>query len=521
MFTDPKPPIRARRRAGRARKALATFAVATAAAALLAMSTSVLTAIATAVPAAAVEILSKSGKDLEMIVNKGQLIRLPRPAQTVFIANPVIADIQVKSPRLVYVLAKRPGSTTLIATDANENVIANMTVVVDHNLQALRDSIRELYPDANVKVSRVGGSIVLDGRVPSAVMAQNILEIAQQYVGVSGSSGKGGGGSASAGIAALGGASGGGGGDEKPADTGKIINRIMVDEANQVNLRVRVVEVTRGLDKQFGFNWSLVGAIGNWSLGLATFNPFNINVTQHIFSPRLRTGSWDINPILDAMEEEGLVTVLAEPNLTAMSGETASFLAGGEFPILVPEGTDRVIIDFKKFGVLLAFTPTVVGSRINLHVRPEVSELSNDGAITVPVGGGIIQVPALTSRRAETVVELGSGQSFAIAGLIKNNINHDITKFPGLGDVPVLGALFRSDRFQRDESELVIIVTPYIVKPTMPSQLATPMDGYSPPSDAERWVTGGTFKRKAPPQEPSARTARVQRLVGPVGFQLD
>jgi pilus assembly protein CpaC len=213
--------------------------------------------------------------------------------------------------------------------------------------------------------------------------------------------------------------------------------------------------------------------------------------------------------------------MLAEPNLTALTGETASFLAGGEFPIPVPDD-DKVVIEFKKFGVSLSFTPTILNdNRINLHVRPEVSELSLEGAIQLPIGvNQALVVPGLTTRRAETTVELASGQSFAIAGLLSNNTTHDVHKVPGLSDVPVLGRLFTSDRFKRDESELVIIVTPYVVRPT-PGRLAQPNDGYVAPTDGQRLHPGGTWQESPVAGPPSTVAPDGTRLPGPIGFAFD
>ena len=289
-----------------------------------------------------------------------------------------------------------------------------------------------------------------------------------------------------------------------------------MDAPNQVNLRVRIAEISRGVDKQLGFNWTVAGSLGGIALGIATANPFSASAINAI-TGSTSLGSFNLNAVIDALEEEGLVQVLAEPNLTAPSGETASFLAGGEFPILVPGSDGTVTIDFKKFGVSLAFTPTIIGkNRVVLHVRPEVSQLSSTNAVTL----NNFQIPSLTTRRVETTVELGSGQSFAIAGLLQNNVTHDISKFPGLGDIPVLGALFKSDRFQRDESELVIIVTPYLVKPVS-QQLAAPTDGFGAAHDAQRYGAGGENRRA-----PSAGPIRRRRhdgttLIGPVGFQLN
>ncbi len=193
--------------------------------------------------------------------------------------------------------------------------------------------------------------------------------------------------------------------------------------------------------------------------------------------------NYNVNGMIDALAQDGLITILAEPTLTAMSGETANFLAGGEFPVPIPQGNGTISIEFKKYGVSLEFTPTLISeNRINLHVKPEVSELTQNGAIIL----NNITVPALTTRKAETTVELGSGESFAIAGLLDNNQAQTVNKFPILGDMPVIGALFRSDHFVSGQSELVVIITPYIVKPSSEQQLALPTDGFSPPSESER-----------------------------------
>ena len=435
-------------------------------------------------PSGSVDVVASSGQSLELEVSKGRLIRLDRPAATVFVADPEIANIQVKSPSLIYLLGKKPGQTTLYAVDSKERVLANIDITVTHNMVRLRSILDELHPGSGVRVASINGTLVLDGTVPSASDAEDMRRLAAVFAG-----------------------------DEK-----NVINRLGVAAPNQVNLRVRVAEVSRGVDKQLGFNWSILGSIGGFSLGLATANSFAGSVTQHTLSVGTKIAGWDFNTVIDALEQEGLVTVLAEPNLTALSGETASFLAGGEFPILVPDSNGSVTIEFKKFGVSLAFTPTLLGrDRVNLHVRPEVSQLSTTNSVTL----SSYVVPSLTTRRAETTVELGSGQSFAIAGLLQNNVTHDISKFPGLGDVPVIGGLFKSDRFQRDESELVIIVTPYIVKPVSNNKLSLPTDGFVPPHDIERIFTGGLNRRNAKVGQPVTVGRDGKTLIGPVGFQLD
>ena len=441
-------------------------------------------------PAGAVEFVTSTGAALQLEVNKGRLVRLDRPAGTVFIADPEIADIQVKSPRLVYLMGKKPGETTLYAVDEDENVLASVAIRVNLNLSRLRDAIRALDPRGDVKITSIDDTLVLEGVVKSASIAEDVRRLAVRIAG----------------------------------DEEAVINRLGVDAPNQVNLRVRIAEISRGVDKQLGFNWQILGS--GLSVGLATTNPFAAAVSVVNSLGSLTQGAsatfhaegWDFNAVIDALEEEGLVSILAEPNLTALTGETASFLAGGEFPILVPDANGRVTIEFKKFGVSLAFTPTMIGeTRVNLHVRPEVSQLSSKNAVTL----NNFVVPSLTTRRVETTVELGSGQSFAIAGLLQNNVTHDIRKFPGLGDIPVLGALFRSDRFQRDESELVIIVTPYIVRPTSRTRLAAPTDGFVPSHDVERLITGGTYRRNPVAGKPRTVDRSGKTLIGPVGFQLN
>ena len=433
---------------------------------------------ATSAQAATMEVVAVTGTELSLAMKKGRLIRLARAANTVFVADPTIADVQVKSPRLVYLFAKAPGETTLFAVDRREQVLASVQVRVTHQLARLRETVKRLHPKAKVSVDTIGEQVILEGRVRAATTAENIRRIAEAYAG-------------------------------KPEN---VVNRIVVEAPVQVNLRVRIAEVARDVDKQLGFNWSALGSIGGLALGLGTTNPFSSGVTQHTLSATTGIGGWDLNAVIDALEEEGMVSVLAQPNLTAMTGETASFLAGGEFPILVPDSDGRVTIEFKKFGVSLAFTPTILGeSRVNLHVRPEVSQLSSTNAVTL----NGFEVPSLTTRRAETVVELGSGQSFAIAGLIQNNVTHSVSKFPGLGDVPVLGSLFKSDRFQRDESELVIIVTPYIVKPVSAARLMAPTDGLQSPTDMERLFKGGTHRQKKPAPTPKTIDGEGRAVIGP------
>jgi pilus assembly protein CpaC len=329
-------------------------------------------------------------------------------------------------------------------------LILNSDVSVGLDDTRLRDTISRQFPNSGIEVTSVNDTLVLEGQVASAVEGEQILRIASRFLRR---------------------------GDEDGRSS--IINRLSYIAANQVNLRVRVAEVSRDASRTLGLNWSGLAAVGGVVIGLATGSPI-FNADGDIIRPpndraiagAVKSDPVDLNVLIDAMEQKGLVSILAEPNLTALSGEPASFLAGGEYPIPVPQGNDQITIEYKRFGVSLSFVATVLhGGRINLTVRPEVSQLSTAGAITL----NGITVPALTTRRAETTVDLASGQTFAIAGLLQNTTSNDVSKFPGLGDIPILGNLFRSKRFQQNRSELVIIVTPYLVRPAS-QPLPTPVD---------------------------------------------
>ena len=430
---------------------------------------------------AELEVLSGAQRTLSVETSEGRLIRLPGRAETVFIADPAIADVQVKSPSLVYLSALKPGGTTLFAVDSNENLLAQMNIRVTPDLDQLRTEIRTLYPHYEIAVSSVGSHVLVRGTVDAPLDAENIRRLAERTAGA----------------------------------PEVVLNQLNVATAGQINLRVRVAEITRDLQKQIGFNWTI--SKGS-NFAVSTFNTFASNVTQNTLTYGATLGAFSLDTVIDALETEGLLKILAEPNLTALTGETASFLAGGEFPILVPDSDGSATIEFKEFGVSLAFTPTMItGGRINLHVRPEVSQLDNTNAVVLDT----FQVPGLTTRRAETTVELGSGESFAIAGLIRNDITHDVNRVPGLADIPILGDLFRSDDFQRDESELVIVVTPYIVKPVSTRRLALPTDGFAPTSDVERLLGNGMQRRNRIVPEGQIINELGERVIGPVGFEFE
>ncbi len=428
-----------------------------------------------------------NGNPITLEVNSGTLLRLPRAAGTVFVANPDIADVQIKSPELIYVSAKAPGQTVIYAVDANDTVLLNSPIRVELSVSRLRSAIRQLIPGERVSVDSVDGNLVLTGAISDAGRAEKVQKLAGAIAG--------------------------------EAKGAQVINRMAVMTPNQINLRVRIAEVDRQVLKQIGVDWNR--AAGEVTFATANGAPITSVPTPSILTIGKTIGQ-AVNATVSALATEGFITILAEPNLTATSGQTASFLAGGEFPYPVAQpgsvGNNTVFtIEFKQFGVQLAFTPTIIDAEhLNLRVRPEVSQL--DFANSVSVDGN--PVPALTVRRAETTVELASGQSFALAGLLQNASQQDISKVPWLGDIPILGALFRSNRFKHNESELIIIVTPYLVRPTgrMPS---TPVDGMSPANDVQQVFFSDTYRQQLPGPARGPLNAGGKGLIGPAGFRLD
>ncbi len=339
----------------------------------------------------------------------GQLVTLPRAASTVFAADPRIARGQAASPTTLFVSGVANGRTLIVATAADGSEIASYEVVVGGarpapaapraagagtGVPGVEAAIRAAVPGArNLSVVRVPGGVILGGEVQTAADAQRAFAIARGGLG----------------------------------QNERVIDELRVLGAMQVNLRVRVAEVSRTVTRELGFNWQVLGSVGNFTFGFLTGGlagggigrPITGN-SNSLLGLGYASGSWDVNLLIDALASDQLISILAEPNLTAQSGETASFLAGGEFPVPVAAQNDQVTIEFKQFGVSLAFVPTVLATlRISLRVRPEVSELSDEGAITLPVAGGVVRIPALRVRRAEPTVDLGSGQSFAIAGLLQ------------------------------------------------------------------------------------------------------
>ncbi len=415
---------------------------------------------------------------MEIEIQKGVILRLNRDAETIFVADPDIADVRSRSKKTIYVYGLKTGETTLYVLDKNDNPIFTRILRVIHNISRMESMIKVIAPDSRISIISLDGGIVLQGTVQTPVEADEVLQLVKQYVGRS--------------------------------ET--IMNRVRILAPTQVNLRVRFAEVSREILRAIGISWESVAQAGEFAFGVTTARPDLAALTDFSSGAiNFTSGNTSITAIIDALEEEGIVSVLAEPNLTAISGETASFLAGGEFPIPVGVDNNEIEIEFKQYGVSLAFTPTVLNSNnISLKVRPEVSTLTDTGAVTISG----ITVPALITRRAETTVELASGQSFAIAGLIQSRTTNVINKIPGLGDLPILGKLFQSKRFRNEETELVIIVTPYLVRPVNPAdKLLGPTDRPVAGRQFERMLVGSVNEM--------GNSTSNQNLSGNVGFIVE
>ena len=416
---------------------------------------------------ATAQVVQSPSQSIVLSIGRGELVNVPGTMADVFIANEAIADVQVKSQRQLYVFGKAGGETTVYASNAAGDIIWSANVRVGSNIDSIDQMLALAMPEAQVSVATMGtNTVLLTGTVAAPEDASEAERLVQAFVG----------------------------------DGMNVISRLKMATPLQVNLQVKFAEVSRSLVRDIGANLISADSTGGFQFGITTgraaspqYNPggpAGTGVTEGADGTTVITGAGqgatiaglgrllglDLLGALDLAERNGLVTTLSQPNLTALSGETAEFLAGGEFPIPISQGLGTTAIEYRKFGVSLAYTPTVLANgRISLRVRPEVSELSSQGAVTL----NGFQIPALTIRRAETSIELGSGQSFMIAGLMSNNAQNTIDKAPGAGDLPILGNLFRSRSFRKGETELVIVVTPYLVNPVDASEIKLPTDGFN------------------------------------------
>ncbi|ENY81377.1 type II and III secretion system protein family protein [Sphingopyxis sp. MC1] len=467
---------------------------------------------------AVAQAIQNASSSIDLSVGRGRLVSLPAAMSDVFVANDQVADVQVRSSRQLYIFGKAPGETSIYATDGNGRVVYSTVARVGNNIETIDQMLSLAMPDAKIQSNTMNGFVLLTGTVQSPDDAAEAERLVQAFVG----------------------------------EQTKVLSRLRTATPLQVNLQVRIAEVNRTLVKEINGNVlsrDRDGAMGNGFLGSivrgrspgsilypgegdppvapgTTAYNFTVPAGTNSFGAAGRLFGMDLMASLDLGERSGMVVTLAQPNLTAISGETADFLAGGEFPIPIPGNFAGTTIEYRKYGVSLAYTPTVLSNgRISLRVRPEVSELSTEGAIEMDG----FQIPALTIRRAETTVELGSGESFMIAGLMNNRSIGAIDKVPGLGDVPILGMLFKSDSFRRGETELVIVVTPYLVKPVSANEIKLPTDGYQDANELQRLllnqqtdgVTGGD--RPKPRLETSVNDADRPRAGSPdaaPGFNL-
>ena len=431
---------------------------------------------------------------LQLSVGKSIIIQSSEKVKRVSLSAPEVADAIVLTPYQIYITGKTSGVSNLTIWKAGDKVSAIAELEVSPDIVRLKEKLHEILPEEkDIRVTTSHDRITLSGTVSSTAVGSQVMDISKSFVQ----------------------------GKEEEKGNDKVMNLLEVAGVHQVMLEVRISEIQRSLLKDFGVNFNFISEKGT-NMGIGLLN--NLTSIASIRSPSSRSlttaASNKINGIyqflsngatwttfIDALKEEGLIKVLAEPTLITLSGKTANFLAGGEFPVPVPQstsggGTPTITIEYKPFGVGLNFTPTVLSNKkISMQVAPEVSELNFGNAVAFQ---GFI-IPALDTRRVSTVVELADGQSFAIAGLLKDNVKEQIDKYPVLGDIPILGALFRSNSFRKDETELVVIVTPHLVKPLDMAKQTLPTDQFIEPDDFEFYLLGSLEgKEKNKSSEPAA-----------------
>jgi len=426
----------------------------------------------------------RPAQSLVISIGRGELVNVPGTMTDVFVANDTVADVQIKSNRQLYIFGRAGGETTIYASNKAGDIIWSANVRVGSNIDSIDQMLALAMPEARISVATMGtNTVLLTGTVSSPEDAAEAQRLVAAFLG----------------------------------NGANVISRMKTATPLQVNLQVRFAEVSRSLVREIGANVTTSDFTDGFRFGIGNgratttgaYSPDGpISVGPGALNPSVtfpdgtkltgpgiqsveggttlgglgRLFGLDILGALDLAERQGLVTTLSSPNLTALSGETADFLAGGEFPIPISQGLGATSIEYRRFGVSLAYTPTVLANgRISMRVRPEVSELSAQGA--VQLNG--YQIPALTIRRAETTIELGSGQSFMIAGLMSNSAQRTLDKAPGAGDLPILGNLFRSRSFRKGETELVIVVTPYLVNPVNANEIKLPTDGFRAANELE------------------------------------
>ncbi|WP_079202508.1 type II and III secretion system protein family protein [Pseudomonas sp. CC6-YY-74] len=438
---------------------------------------------------------------VQVPIYKSRVLSTRAPVKKVSVGNPEIADILVTSPTQLYLLGRSLGSTNVLLWDSHNRLIDSLDLEVVHDLGGLKSKLHQLLPNEPIEVFSAQGALVLRGQVSSAAAMDTAVKLAKTYTAQTASVVQGEGEAAAA----------------APTQSLEVINLLSVGGSQQVMLEVKVAEMQRNLFKNLDvrFNALDFGSSSRWSgggfnngRGLGFDGNGNVNPTALIGSGKgifgqFLSDNFLFNVVLEASKDNGSAKVLAEPTLTTLSGQQAEFISGGEFPVPITQD-DGITIEFKEFGVGVKFLPVVLDSgRINLNLNVSVSELSNANSLVLDtglesiLGGGVTQViPSLTKRSAQSTVELGNGQTIAIAGLISENTRDFVSRFPGLGDIPVLGHLFRSQQFINGETELVIMVTPHLAKPVDARSVRLPTENFVEPSDLDFYLLGKTKGRQ-------------------------
>jgi pilus assembly protein CpaC len=427
-------------------------------------------------------------------VGKSLVIDLPRDIKDVLVADPKIANAVIRSAQRAYIIGAAVGQTNIVFFDSAGQQIAAYDIAVKRDLNGIRGALRQTLPNADIQIDGLGDGVILTGSVSSPIEAQQAADLAARLVG--------------------------------GAD--KVVNSIAVRGRDQVMLKVTVAEVARSIIKQLGIDLNASMNYGTTVVNFNNSNPFTAygralvagNIAQAAFG-----ATPSVQATIRAMESAGVVRTLAEPNLTAISGESATFIAGGEFPVPAGYSCDPVThvcntqISFKKFGISLNFTPVVLTEgRISLRVMTEVSELSNDNAITLTQGAGnSLTVPSIKTRRAETTLEIPSGGAMAMAGLIQEQTKQAINGLPGLAQLPVLGSLFRSRDYVNSQTELMVLVTPYVVRAVAQKDLSRPDDGFASSSDPQADLLGSINRIYGVP----GRVEPARNYRGTYGFITD
>ncbi|WP_372603764.1 type II and III secretion system protein family protein [Actibacterium sp.] len=457
---------------------------------------------ATSVTGAAAETLrvmeGGTNSQLNVPMNRAVVIESDVVFAELSIANPSIADISTLSDRTIYVLGKQPGLTTLTLLGPDGRLITNVDVRVTADVSELKERLREVLPGERIEVRPANDGIVLSGLVSSIAVVDRALDLAQRYA------------------------------------PSRVSNLMTVGGSQQVMLKVRFAEMNRSVRKSLsssvaigttGGNFSTVSGSGTYIEGDNLVNLFdgdsttNVSRTEEsagVFSLGFGVGGLEFAMLLEALETKGFVRTLAEPNLTALSGQRAHFLAGGEYPVPVVDDNGNTSVEFKEFGISLDFTPRVVGKNINLEMKAEVSGIDP----TVSYKDGTLSISGFSTRSTETTVEMHDGESFAIAGLLKDDFTSDAGQIPWLGDVPILGALFRSSSYQRNQTELVIIISAHLVTPTTGEAFALPTDRVRPPTENELFLNGKVSANKRPKTGAAGEVAR-QDFSGSYGYVME